>query len=56
MSSPVSVTCPCGECFIFLRGGIERCPKCGQKYRSHRNEEEQMQEEQGRDEKDEVHS
>jgi len=38
MSSPQLITCwTCKEKFIFLRGGIEKCPHCGEEYKSHRD-------------------
>jgi len=35
VSTPVLVTCrECGYRFIFIRGTIEKCPKCKSKYKS----------------------
>lgn len=32
MTSPIPVVCACGQRFAFIRGAIEQCPACGEKY------------------------
>ena len=37
MSTPCLITCICGDRFMFLRNTLTTCPKCGEKYTSHRD-------------------
>ena len=39
MSTPILIRCICGKQFIFLRGAINRCPYCGEKYKGHRDKD-----------------
>ncbi len=38
MSTPTIKMCTkCYKTFVFLRGALEQCPHCDEKYRSHRD-------------------
>lgn len=44
MTTPHIITCvTCNESFVFIRGVIDKCPKCKEQYKSHRDAEEEKE-------------